>query len=128
MRAYGRIHRQLAWLALCALLLGTIAPAMNQWLGRTQAVAGVKVRSLSETPRVALQDNAKRSPDSRVADQRHCPACLQEGDLPFLAGLDSPAAWYVSLVPLSPPRWVEVNPRWRWIRSAHLTRAPPAFS
>ncbi|WP_158213290.1 DUF2946 domain-containing protein [Pigmentiphaga sp. NML080357] len=124
METFRRLRRHIAWLALCAMCLGAVAPAMSKWLAATQGVAWVQVCSETGSEQVAIS-TAREKSQAPAAGDTSCPYCTLTHHVPVI-----PAASAAS-VPRAPPvvlAYADVaapppstRPQWR----AHVPRAPP---
>lgn len=129
MRMAPRLQRQLAWLALCAVLFAAAAPTVSKWLAALQPAFWAEVCSTSgATPRAAWDLGAKSSPDRPAASDSHCGYCLLQHHTPVLPTATSrwePVAASAERLPIGSGGTTVVK---RFVWSAHLSRAPPAFS
>jgi len=124
----GWLHRRLAWLALCAMVFGACAPSISKWLATSQGFAWIEVCSAEGTKRIAVDLNGKQTPEAPAMADNHCGYCLLQEHSPFVPTV--PAT--LSFTPVSSDRLalgsVGTTIFKRFIRYAHPTRAPPAFS
>jgi hypothetical protein len=128
MRAGGWLHRRLAWLALYAMVFGAFAPSISKFLAANQGISWVEICSTSGAKRVAVVLGSKKLPEAPMAGDSHCGYCLLQHHSPVVP--TDPYAWEAATVSTS--RLLigsgGTTVFKRFIRDAHLTRAPPAFS
>jgi len=128
MAAVGWLHRRLAWLALCAMVFGAFAPSISKYLDATQGVSWVEVCSTSGSKRVTVDLGSKKLPGAPMAGDNHCGYCLLQHHSPVVP--TDPYTWEATMV--STGRLLigsgGTTVFKRFVRHAHLTRAPPALS
>jgi len=128
MRARGWLHRRLAWLVLCAMVFGAFAPSISKLLATSQGFAWIEVCSAQGTKRIAVDLNGKQTPEVPAMADSHCGYCLLQQHSPFVP--TAPVSW--DFAPASSDRLALGSGGTtifkRFIRDAHPTRAPPAFS
>jgi hypothetical protein len=122
------IYRQLAWLALCALIFGAVAPSISQWLATSQGGAWIDICSTNGGQLDAWNVDVKKSPEAPIATDVHCGYCLLQHQSPFV-----PTPLYsLNVVVASADRLLVgrggTTVFKRFVRSAHPARAPPAVS
>lgn len=129
MRMGARLHRQLTWLALCAVLFAAAAPTVSKWLATLQPAFWAEVCSTTgATPRAAWDQGSKSSSDRSALSDSHCGYCLLQHHLPVVPTASyrwEPVLASAERLPIGSGGTTIVK---RFVRSAHLTRAPPAFS
>jgi hypothetical protein len=122
------LYRRLAWLALCAMVFGALAPSISKYLDANQGVSWVEICSASGAKRVPVQLDSKNLPGTPTAGDNHCAYCLLQHHAPVVG--THPYAWEATTV--SADRLLigsgSTTVFKRFVRHAHLTRAPPAFS
>lgn len=128
MHLSGWLHRRLTWLALCAMVFGALAPSISKWLATSQGIAWIEVCSAQGTKRIAVDLNGKQTPEAPAMADSHCGYCLLQQHSPFVPTV--PAAWDFAPVPSDRLALGSGGTTIfkRFIRDAHPTRAPPAFS
>jgi Protein of unknown function (DUF2946) len=132
MRLDRAIHRQLAWLALCALLMGAVAPSISLLLARSQsgawADAWADICRASGAQPGARDLGVQTPPSAPMAADIHCGYCLLQHYSPVV-----PTPTYSLNVAIASADRLPVGgggttlfKRFLW--RAHHARAPPAFS
>jgi hypothetical protein len=128
MRSGGWLHQRLAWLALCAMVFGAFAPSISKFLAATQGISWVEICSTSGAKRVAIDLGSKKLPEAPMAGDNHCGYCLLQHHSPVIP--TDPYTWETATV--STGRLLigsgGTTVFKRFVRNAHPTRAPPAFS
>ncbi len=123
----ARRTRPIAWIALCALLLATLAPAVSAWVGDGARSGTVFAELCTDAGlvRVAVDDSGDDGPGTLRAGHGECPLCAAH--TPALAGPIARAG-----VPV-PPGLHEADPpeptfrgRARVAWSPAQPRAPPS--
>ena len=129
MRMAPRLQRQLAWLALCAVLFAAAAPTVSKWLAASQPAFWAEVCSTTgAAPRAAWDLGSKSGSDRSAVSDSHCGYCLLQHHTPVVptAPYDwEPVTASAERLPIGSGGTTVVK---RFVRSAHLARAPPAFS
>ena len=124
----GWLHRRLAWLALCAMVFGGFAPSISKFLAATQGTAWVEICGTGGAKLVAVDLGSKKLPEAPIAVDSHCSYCLLQHHSPGVPS--DPYTWKGATI--STGRLLidggGTNVFRRFIRDAHPTRAPPAFS
>ena len=131
MHAASSLHRRAAWLALCAMVFGSLAPPISKVLAATQGngTAWIEICSAQGIKRVALDAPGKQIPDGHADRDAHCGYCLLLQHCPVLHTTTQTS------VPLAGARTERLTidsgtttlPA-RFTRDAHPTRAPPESS
>jgi hypothetical protein len=121
------LHRHIAWLALCAVFFGAIAPSISHLLVSANGKTWVEICSVYGSKRMALDLGSQKAPNV-PSSMAHCPFCLLQNDLPVIPTSLSLAAFAVMLDEAALEGLAAHPPRARFIRTAHLTRAPPSIS
>lgn len=128
MRLGEQLHRRLAWLALCAMVFGAFAPSISKLLATSQGFAWIEVCSAQGTKRIAVDLSGKQTPEAPAMADSHCGHCLLQQHSPFVP--TAPVSW--DFEPATSDRLALGSGGTtifkRFIRDAHPTRAPPAFS
>ncbi|MGV1046329.1 DUF2946 domain-containing protein [Limnohabitans sp.] len=128
MRWGGLLHRRLAWLALCALLFGVLAPTVSKVLAASQGTIWLEVCSSDGTKRIAISPTGDRGTELPAMTDSHCAYCFLQQHSPFLP--TALAGW--SLTPAQPDDLKAnssgANMAQHTARTANQTRAPPNFS
>jgi len=123
----GWLYQRLGWLALCAMFFGAFAPSVSKYLDATQDVFWVEICSTSGAKLVPMDLGSKKLPEAPVAGDRHCAYCLLHHHSPVVPTV--PYTWEAPTV--SAGRLLigsgSTTVFKRFVRHAHLTRAPPAF-
>lgn len=125
MTAGRGLHRRLAWLALCVMVFGALAPSISRVLSTTRDVAWVEVCSANGLQRVVLDLGIDKGPAGPRADDGHCGYCVLQKHSPVLAS--SLPAW-VTATPASDRLPVGTGGTTivkRFPRDAHRPRGPP---
>jgi len=124
----ARLHRRLAWLALCAMVFAALAPSVSKLLTASSGVTWVEVCSASGTRWVALGGVDSQRDDAPTASDKHCGYCVLQQHSPALPApavaweFQAPSAHRLAIGPGGTTNFA------RFTRSAHLTRGPPTFS
>ena len=124
-----RLRTRILWMAILAVLFGSVAPSLTTFLPSSSGQAWIEVCTSTGTKLVAVdvdetQDDQKNSIHTGV----HCPYCRLQQDLPAVAhapGVLMLADGSVREVP-EPPALTPPLPAAVW--PAHHSRAPPQFS
>lgn len=128
MRMGRWLHRRLAWLALCAVVFGAFAPSVSTLLAASQEITWIEVCTTQGTKRVAMDEGNQESPRTPAMADNHCGYCLLQQQSPFV--LTSWVTWDVA--PATSGRLSQGSGGTtifkRFVRDAHPSRAPPAFS
>lgn len=128
MRMGHELHRRLAWLALCAVIFAAFAPFISKLLATSQGVTWIEICSTNGTKLVALDLGTKKTPDTPMTADSHCGYCLLQQHSPFVPTLPYSSA----MAAVSADRLLVGSGGGSifkcFIRAAHHTRAPPAFS
>jgi hypothetical protein len=128
MQTFSRFRRYIAWLALCAMCFGAVAPSISKWLASTQDIAWVDVCSEAGPEHVAISTAPEKAPKAPAMGDDYCAYCALVHHLPFVpptAVAFTPQA--TAYVPVHPAARVE-PPVARPERHAHAPRAPPALA
>lgn len=131
MHAASSLHRRAAWLALCAMVFGSLAPSISKLLAAAQGegTAWVEICSAQGIKRIALDASGTKSPDGHADRDAHCGYCLLLQHCPVL---HTPYQLWVALEGASTERLPigsgTTTVPTRFTRDAHPTRAPPASS
>jgi hypothetical protein len=128
MRLDRAIHRQLAWLALCALMIGAVAPSISHLLARSQSDAWADICRASGAQPGARDLGVQPVPSAPMAADIHCGYCLLQHHSPVV-----PTPTYSLTVAVASADRLPVGgggttlfKRFLW--RAHHARAPPAFA
>lgn len=128
MRLNGWLHRQLAWLALCAMVFGAVAPSISKFLAATQGIRWVEICGTSGSKHVTVDSGSNKVSEAPIAGDSHCDYCLLQHHSPIVP--TDPYTWKTGTVLTD--RLLTCSGRTtifkRFTRDAHLSRAPPAFS
>lgn len=122
-----RLHRYVAWLALCVMCFGAIAPAMSKWLATTQGVLWVEICGDAPAQRLSLSANlTENSSQTPAVCGDCCPYCTLIHYLPFVPSANRSfvshrTVFEVAFIVVASS--VLATHTWR---HAHLARAPPA--
>jgi len=122
------LHRRLtAWIALMAMLLGTLAPTISHALARTGDGIWVQVCTPEGSRWVHVGDDAPSDPTAPLQPLEHCPYCSVHA--PALGMPPAPCTLALDAPPLAerPMAW------WQAPTTAHAwssaqPRAPPSFA
>jgi hypothetical protein len=110
------------------MVFGAFAPSISKLLATSQGIAWIEVCSAQGTKRIAVDLSGKQNPEAPAMADSHCGYCLLQQHLPFVPTV--PATW--DFAPVSSERLALGSGGTtifkRFIRDAHPTRAPPAFS
>lgn len=122
-----RIRSQVLWIAVLAILFGSLAPSLSTWVTKNAGEAWIEVCTATGTKLVQIDGDDTPVHDNQHASV-HCPYCRLQQDLPAIAhapGVRVLADGSVRGVPrpaaLTLPLAMSV---WR----APPSRAPPAIS
>ena len=124
MRTWYR--RQIAWLALCAVVFAAAAPAFAHWIASTTGLDWIEVCSATGLKRIPFDNGSKDAPAGEHAE-KPCPFCRSQDHQPAVpaalfhiffsdARVVAPSVAASLPLPRSP-----ALPAWR-------SRAPPTFS
>lgn len=127
MRTRCWLQKKIAWLVLCAVLFGAIAPAISHQLAAAAGSTWTEICTATGTQRVALDSGSPQTPKPLLAAE-HCPFCLLPNLLPALPTPASLAIFDTAAEDSIPAGAARATPLVHVSRRAHLTRAPPAFS
>ncbi len=123
----GWIHRRLAWLTLCAVIFGALAPSISKLLVATQGISWNDICSANGVKRAAVNLGSSELPEAPVADEAQCGYCLLQHYSPVIPTVSY--NWELSSI--STGRLLIGSSGTtvfkRFIRDAHRTRAPPVF-
>jgi len=110
------------------MVFGALAPSISQVLATSQGVAWIEVCSAQGTKRIAVDLTGEQNPGAPAMADSHCGYCLLQQHSPFVP--TAPTGW--DFVPATSDRLALGSGGTtifkRFIRDAHATRAPPAFS
>jgi hypothetical protein len=110
------------------MFFGAFAPSISKYLDATQDVSWVEICSTSGSKLVSINLGSKNLPGAPMAGDNHCAYCLLQHHAPVVA--THPYTWEATTV--SAGRLLigsgSTTVFKRFVRHAHLTRAPPAFS
>lgn len=120
-------HRYIAWLALCAVFFSAVAPSISHLLISVNGPTWGEICSVYGTKRIAFDFGSQKAPDV-PSSMVHCPFCLLQNDLPVIPTSPSFSAFAVMPDEVIPEGGANDSLRFRFIRTAHLTRAPPTVS
>jgi len=127
MRTTVRLRRQLAWLALCAMVFAALAPATSQWAGSRASQVWTEICGASHTERIALATESTPPADDH-GYVTHCPFCRLLQHFPVLPpaerGFIGPAAEQGDIPSGFDPR----PPHIRRFRTMARSREPPVPS
>lgn len=128
MKVGRRLRQRLSWLALCAIVLVSVAPGISKALAATQGVTWVEMCTINGLQRVPLDVGTQEMPDPSKDDSSYCGYCTLQQHFPILLSSSasfgcSPVAWH-----RLPVGNIDTAIVTRFIRYAHHTRAPPDFS
>lgn len=125
-----------AWLAIAALLLASLAPAVSHALSaahRSHAVFPPGLHEIctgSETASSwhhAAGHDGSHLPSQHDFHAEHCPFCRIQSDVPVLPPLDKPAPLSIAGGYTYPPLfYVAPSPLFAWVQAQ--PRAPPLLS
>jgi hypothetical protein len=120
------LRRHIAWLALCSLIFVSTAPSFSHLLASaTNGTIWVEICSLYGSKRVALDvESDKFHADNSRATQ-HCLFCRLHNDLPVVLASSNVVSFEAIFTHIAPERVTNCFLNTRFIRTAHLTRAPP---
>lgn len=125
------LRQRVAWLALCAVFFAALAPSISHFLASaTHGKIWVEICSLYGPKRMALDLGADKdkTPGHQASSMSHCPFCRLQNDLPVLPTLANLSTFALTFDEAIPESIASAPPRARFIRTAHLTRAPPSIS
>lgn len=122
------LHRQFAWLALCAVVFGAFAPSVSRLLAVANQTTWVDICSATGTKRIAADQQSQESPESPLVADSHCGYCVLQHFSPALPSV--PRSW--APPPASSHRLAlggdtSALPT-RLVRDAYHSRAPPVLS
>lgn len=110
------------------MVFGAFAPPISKFLATSQGISWVEICSIGGAKRVAIDLNSKKLPEAPMAGDNHCGYCLLQHHTPVVP--TDPYTWEATTV--STGRLLigsgGATVFKRFVRNAHLTRAPPAFS
>ncbi|WP_171940520.1 DUF2946 domain-containing protein [Herbaspirillum rubrisubalbicans] len=120
-----RLHRSLAWLALCVVVFAAAAPTISRTLAANSQLAWMEVCSASGTQRIAVPATRKAGQEPIPADGSHCGYCVLQQHAPAPPSTPASAAPQVLVLaqPLSIVPELAVVPG--LAPTAHRSRAPP---
>lgn len=128
MRLGEWLYQRLAWLALCAMVLGAFAPSISKLLAASQGITWIEVCSAQGTQQINVDQVGKKSPEAPAMADNHCGYCMLQQYSPFIP--TASVIW--DFAPVASNRLTVGSGGTtifkRLIRDAHPTRAPPAFS
>lgn len=123
-----RFQNRILWIATFAVLFGSVAPSLTNWLASSTGQAWVEVCTSTGTQLLAL--DADQAPEKQKPPHTgdHCPYCRLQQDLPAVAhapGVMVLADGSVRGVPFpAAPAPLRAAALW----PAHLSRGPPQLS
>nr|WP_198981928.1 DUF2946 domain-containing protein [Herbaspirillum sp. ASV7] len=128
-KSFGRrLDRLLAWLALCAMLLGVVAPAVSQALAASSKPGWIEICSSGGVRRIAEPGSGGVQQDQVPGNTSHCGYCVLQQHAPAppsaSPGKRLPALVMLQPVPTMSARGIvlSLTPR------AHRSRAPPLLA
>ncbi len=124
------LHQRVARLLLCVVFFAAIAPSISHFFSSvSHSKIWVELCSAYGSKRMAIDWEADqdKAPDHLVSSMSHCPFCRLQNDFPVIPTLKSFSifALIVDEVPLESR--TSLLHRISFIRTAHLTRAPPSI-
>lgn len=135
MLAASRHHRWAIWVAVCAILLGALAPTVSRWLAHARpassALAMLEVCvSRPGLPSVIMLKANPYQPAKQPIDHLkmdHCPLCVLHADHAGLPPSEVAAMPVLALRDITPVLFLQA-PQPLAVWAAALARAPPALS
>jgi len=122
------LRLQVTWLALCAVTLASISPAISQWIASSSGTTWVEICSSAGIKRVALDSDKAPVPAGDHGGTTHCPFCRLQNDLPAVPPSSITHIQVVEAQEQKPPipvaSAVHTRPAW----PSALSRAPPQIS
>ena len=128
MRRGGLLHRRLAWLALCTLILGALAPSVSKVLAASQGTVWVEVCSSEGTKRIVISPTGVPGTGMPAMTDSHCAYCFLQQHSPFLPSVLVGWAETPALFDGFKANSSVANIAKPLTRSANQARAPPDFS
>lgn len=110
------------------MVFGAFAPSISKLLATSQGFPWIEVCSAQGTKRIAVDLSGKQTPEVPAMADSHCGYCLLQQHSPFVptAPVSRDFAPIASdRLPLGAGGTTISR---RFVRDAHQTRAPPAFS
>jgi hypothetical protein len=113
---------------LCSVVFGAFAPSVSKLLAASQDITWIEVCIAHGTKPIAIELGTQGSPDAPTITENHCGYCLLQQHSPFVP--TASLTW--DAVPATSDR-LSLGPGGttifkRFVRDAHHTRGPPAFS
>lgn len=120
----SKLNRHVAWLALCVIFFGAVAPSVSHLLASTSGRAWVEVCSAYGTQSIETDVDSRQTPKAPISKE-HCPFCLLQNHVPVIPTVFGAAVFAVAVISDAPLSLRNTAPPTRFIRHAHQTRAPP---
>ncbi|MEY2684364.1 MAG: hypothetical protein RJA09_1508 [Pseudomonadota bacterium] len=128
MRLSGWFLKKLAWVALCAVAFGALAPTTARWLSSSRNTTWVEVCTAQGTKLLAVEANGGQRPSIPTLAENPCGYCLLQQQSPCVP--TQMGTW--GKVPnndlrtsgMAGHKVTLARPR----GGAHQPRAPPVFS
>ena len=121
------LRRQVAWLALCGVLFGALAPSISHWLAASGDKAWIEICSAGGARSIAIDTGPDSAPMDKAVSVP-CLFCLLQNDLPAVSSTN--AVFLVDRKAVDAEQAFATQ-RVRHDRSfidAHPSRAPPFLS
>lgn len=120
------LRGQVAWLALCGMLFGALAPSISQWLAAAGDKAWIEICSASGARSIAIDTGPDSAPMDKAVSVP-CPFCLLQNDLPAVSSTN--AVILVDRIAVDAEQ-AFATPRHHDLPflDAHPSRAPPFLS
>jgi len=121
------IRLRVAWLTLCAVAFGVVAPSVSHALAMMTGRVWIEVCSAEGTRQLAVEIGSDKIPNQLQASA-DCPFCLLQGDGPSPIGSVGRAAFQPLAGNAVLPLDSSDSRSFQFVWAAHYSRAPPDFS
>ena len=128
MRLSRWLHRQFAWLALCAVLFGAFAPSVSKLLAVSNGIAWIEVCSAQGAKKIAIDSESKQHSEIPLIADNHCGYCLLQQHSPFIPTHSLTLGVTPHVFDRLAIGTGGTTIFKRLVRDARHTRAPPIFS
>ncbi|MCI1007567.1 DUF2946 domain-containing protein [Herbaspirillum sp. C7C8] len=121
-----RLHRLIAWLALCVMLFVAAAPSISRALASNSQISWMEVCSATGIKRTTAPANNNAGQEQMPVDKAHCGYCVLQQHTPALASAAPGIALLVAVLAYPLFYMPDVTVVRTLVPTAHRSRAPPS--